>query len=585
MAHAARRFAPPSQAAGRRDERRGHASGIVGAARGDGRSIRPGSPARRSGGSVASTTDQTEGVQSALDAETDIERPDAEAGRGANRDQIRGSSLLLVGRVIGLALDFIAQVLIVRYLEKTEYGAFALALSIVAIGTTVCLLGLERTVGRYAPIYQEKGDLGRMWGTIAVVIGTVVTAGLAVVLGVYVFQGLIGGVVENELALSILLLMIVLAPLQAIDSLLIAMFATFGSARSIFFRRYIVAPLLQLGIVIALIAAKGDVRMLALGYVAVAAIGIAVFSVVLLRMLKRLGLLDELRRETLRLPIREIYGFSLPLLATDLVVVLRTSATIVLIELLRTTEEVAEFRAVMPLAVQNLFVATAFRLIFTPGAARLFAREDHAALNDLYWRSAAWIAVLTFPLFALCVGFAEPFTVLLFGEQYRPASLVLSVLCIGYYVHGAMGFNSLVLRVFGRVRYMVMTDLLIAVVHVAAAVLLIRELGAVGAALATTGTFLLQNAAYQWGLRTRTWVAAFDIRYLRTYVSIAVGAIVIVIAERVLQPTFIGGVVLVGVVSFVVFAINRQSLRIMETYPELGRFRLMRRLFGDPSIT
>ena len=187
---------------------------------------------------MASSTDEPRGLSPAIDADIDDDGDDTDdPGRAANRKQIRGSSLLLVGRVIGLGLDFATQVLIVRYLSKTEYGAFALALSIVAIGTTICLLGLERTVGRFAPIYHEKGDLGRMWGTILVVVGTVIGMGLAVVLGVYAFQGIIGGFVSNEVALGILLLMIVLAPLQALDSLLISLFATFGSARSIIFRR------------------------------------------------------------------------------------------------------------------------------------------------------------------------------------------------------------------------------------------------------------------------------------------------------------------------------------------------------------
>jgi O-antigen/teichoic acid export membrane protein len=533
---------------------------------------------------VASSTDETQGMPAPVDPETEAVI-DPDRGRTANRQQIRGSSLLLVGRMIGLALDFVAQVLIVRYLEKTEYGAFALALSVVAIGTTVCLLGLERTVGRFAPIYQEKGDLGRMWGTITVVIGTVVTTGLAVVLAAYAFQGVIGGVVQNELALSILLLMIVLSPLQALDSLLIALFATFGSARSIFFRRYVFAPVLQLSIVVAIIATGGGVRQLALGYVVVAAAGILLYSVVLLRLLQKEGLLAELRRDTLRLPTREIFAFAIPLLASDLVMVLRTSLTVILIEVLRSTTEVAEYRAVMPIAIQNLFVATSFRFIFTPGASRLFARDDRQALNDLYWQTAAWIAILSFPLFALCIGFAEPLTVLLFGEQYRGAGTVLTILCIGFYVNGAVGFNSLVLRVFGRVRYMVTADLLTAAIHIVVAVVLIRQYGAVGAAIATTATFLLQNATYQWGLKTRTWVRALDRRYLRPYASIAIGTIVVVAFSVALHPPFIVGIVLVGVVSLVVFGLNRHSLQIVDTYPELGRFRLMRRLFGDPSAS
>jgi O-antigen/teichoic acid export membrane protein len=511
----------------------------------------------RSGGSVASSADDSQGIPSSLD---DVDADDA--GRAANRKQIRGSSLLLVGRMIGLALDFVSQVLIVRYLEKTEYGAFALAMSIVAIGATICLLGLERTVGRFAPIYQEKGDLGRMWGTIIVIVVTVITIGLALVLAVYAFQGLIGGVVDNDLALAILLLMIVLSPLQALDSLLIALFATFGSARSIFFRRYIVAPVLQLGVVVVLIATDSGVRFLALGYVVAAAIGIAIYSVVLIRMLQRQGLLKDLRRDTLRLPAREIFGFSIPLLASDVVMVLRSSLTVVFLEILRNTDEVADYRAVVPLAVQNLFVATSFRFIFTPGASRLFARGDSRALNELYWQTAVWIAILSFPLFALCVGFGEPVTVLLFGEQYRSAGIVLSILCIGYYVNGSMGFNSLLLRVFGRVRYMVTVDLATGAVSLVATLLLINAYGAVGAAIGTTISFVMQNLLYQWGLRTRTTVVAFDGRYLRAYLSIVIGAIA-VIAAGLLEPAFLVGIVVVGAVSLVVLALNRHSLQIV----------------------
>jgi len=542
---------------------------------------------------VASNADEPRGTPTPYDpagvatASIDGTEDDAsdDPGRDANRKQIRGSSLLLVGRVIGLALDFATQVVIVRYLTKDDYGAFALALSIVAIGTTICLLGLERTVGRFAPIYHEKGDYGRMWGTLAVVVGTVVGMGLAVVLAAYVFQGLLGGFVDNDVALGILLLMVVLAPIQALDSLLISLFATFGSARSIFFRRYVLAPVLQLGIVVALIATGQDVRALALGYVVAAALGLFVYSFVLLRMLHMQGLIKELRRETLRFPTREIFTFSVPLLTSDLAMVLRGSLTVVLIQVLSTTSQVAEFRAVMPVAIQNLFVATSFRFIFTPGAARHYARGDRVALNNLYWQTAAWIAILAFPLFALCIGFPEQLSVLLFGEQYRASGVILGILCLGYYVNGSMGFNALTLRVFNRVRFLALTDLSTAALNLVLAVVLIQQFGAVGAAVATSATFILQNFIYQWGLKTQTWVHGLDRRYVRPYASIIIGSIVIVAVSQLIRPPFLIGIVVVGVVSLLVFAINRHSLQIVDTYPELGRFRMMRRIFGDPSTT
>jgi hypothetical protein len=63
------------------------------------------------------------------------------------------------------------------------------------------------------------------------------------------------------------------------------------------------------------------------------------------------------------------------------------------------------------------------------------------------------------------------------------------------------------------------------------------------------------------------------------------GTIVVLIVGHVVRPPFIAGAIAVALVALTVFALNRHSLQIVDTYPELGRFRLMRRIFGDPSAT
>lgn len=499
-------------------------------------------------------------------------------GAKATTRQIRGSNLLLVGRVLGLTLDFVAQVLIVRYLSKSDYGAFALAMSIVSLGTTMCLLGLERTLGRFTPIYEEQRDYARMWGTILAIFTTVVSVGVAVVLGVYILQGVIGGALQDRVALGLLLVLIILAPLQALDSLLIAMFATFGSARSIFVRRYVVAPLLQLGVVVALILTESGVVTLAIGYVAASAIGIALYAVVLYRTLEKSGLLARLREQRVRPPVRELFTFSAPLLMSDIVFALRTSVTVLLLGILTSAEEVADYRAVLPVAVQMLFVATSFRLIFTPGASRLFARNDATGLNDLYWQTASWIALLTFPVFIVGLALGEPVAVLLFGERYAGTGIILSILVLGHYISAATGFNSLMLRVFGRVRYMMTVDLVTAVGCLIATILLIQEFGALGAAVATAATLIVQNAWYQWGLRTRSTVHAFDRRFTRAYLSIIVGALGMLAIVAVTDPPLIVGLLWAAAISIIVLLVNRSTLRVLETYPELARLPFLRRL-------
>ena len=75
------------------------------------------------------------------------------AKHNATSRQIRGSSLMLVGRAISMGLNFLVQVLIVRYFAnaKADYGAFAYALSIVALrpvlGPHIDRIGARRMLG------------------------------------------------------------------------------------------------------------------------------------------------------------------------------------------------------------------------------------------------------------------------------------------------------------------------------------------------------------------------------------------------------------------------------------------------------
>ena len=84
------------------------------------------------------------------------------------------------------------------------------------------------------PLYEERDDLARAAGTLALAFGVVVSIGTVVVLGVIAFSGEIAGGLPPEAEAPLLLsILIVLAPVQAIGSLLDATFAVFGLPRTI----------------------------------------------------------------------------------------------------------------------------------------------------------------------------------------------------------------------------------------------------------------------------------------------------------------------------------------------------------------
>jgi hypothetical protein len=90
-------------------------------------------------------------------------------------------------------------------------------------------------------------------------------------------QGLVGQtLIHDHTALSLLLILIVLTPVQALDKLLTGLFAVMARPRAIIFRKYLLIPSFRLVVVIALILGDVGVFFLTGGYVIAAAVGVAI---------------------------------------------------------------------------------------------------------------------------------------------------------------------------------------------------------------------------------------------------------------------------------------------------------------------
>ncbi len=513
-----------------------------------------------------------------------FEPPVASAGDsdGASaREHIRGSTLLLVGRFLALGLGLLTDVLLVRYLDKNEYGVLAWALSIASLGSTVALVGLDKAIGRFVPLFQERGDRDQVAGTIVMMAVTVTVVGLAIVAALLVLSGPIGRQISDDpLALGTLLLVAALVPIRALDSLQVAMLAIFASPFAIFFRRFVLAPGLELAVVAALIVVGGTLAFVSIGYVLAALAGVLVYGSILAGILIRDGVFRDVHLARLRLPTREIFSFSIPLLSSDFVFLLRGSLLIILLEALRSSADVAEFRAVLPVARNNMIVLQTFTFLFTPMAARLFARGDREALGDLYWQSATWIAVVTFPIFAVSFALAEPVTVLLFGDAYESSWPILAIIAAGYYFNVVLGFNGLTLRIVGAVRYVVTVDVLTLIVSIPLSIWLVAQLGALGAGIGLASILVIQNLLYHIALPRLAGVELFQLRYARTYALIAVATVALGLLQLLLDPPFVIALPTAALASLAVVYLSRDVLRIGETFPEILRLPLARRLFG-----
>lgn len=505
----------------------------------------------------------------------------AAGAKAATRRQIRGSSLLLAGRLLSKGANLAVQVLIVRYLAKSEFGAFAYGLSIVAVAHSIVTFGLDRAVTRFVPIYHEQGDHRKLFGTFFMVVGALLALGLAAVGCTFALFALAGdAVLADPLARSLLLILIFLAPLESIDAVLVGMFAVFANPRAIFVRRYLLGPALRVAVVLALVLGGQGVHFLAAGYVAAGVVGVGVCVWLLVRLLRREGLLGRVRLREIEVPWRPVLAFTIPLLSSDLLYSAMHVMDTVLLERFHGTDAVAGYRAVYPAAHLNTLIFASFGTLFTPLAARMFARNDRAGIGHVYWQTAVWIAVLSFPIFVATFSLAGPVTVLLFGEAYRESAIILAILSLGYYVNAALGMNGLTLKVYGKLKYVFVLNLVTLVVTLGVNLILIPPLGALGAALGTTATLLVHNLLKQAGVGAFTGVRFFDPRYVRVYALIAGAALLLFGLQRALELPLAVDLALAALASFVVLRGSRRHLELGTTLPELARIPLLARLLG-----
>ena len=510
--------------------------------------------------------------------DTVIDRPASSEGRtppDATTGLIRGSNLLLFGRGLSVAVGIVVQVIIVRYLSKSDYGAFAYALSLVALAETISTMGLDRAVTRFLPIYEEEGEHAKMFGTLVLVGSTVLGLGVAMVLvgaGLHAFFGV--GLGDGQ-AFTLLAILIVLGPIQALDNVAMGMFAVFSRPRAIFFRKYLLEPGLRLLVVMLLVARHSPVGFLATGYVIAGAAGMLVYMWMLFRMLSDRGLLRRFKISGMRVPAREIFAFTLPLLSSDLLYGVMGTTDAIILSHYKGTIGVGAFRVVQPAAKMNQFVMLSFTILFTPVAARLFARRDKDGLRRVYGQTVAWMAILSFPIFALTFSLARPVTTALFGGRYAGSSTVLALLSLGYFVSTASGFNGLTLKVVGKLRAIVVINFLALIVNLVLNLILIRMYGPIGAAVGTTTTLLIHNLMKQLAVRAVTGVRLFDGGRASLFATMAVSATALLVIEMLVSPPLMIGLGLAALASLIVLAQGRHLLEFDDTFPELMRFRVV----------
>lgn len=508
------------------------------------------------------------------------ERPTADPP--AVHAHLRGSMLLVLGRILAKAMNCLGQVLLVWMLSRGAYGELAYALSIVALAANIATLGLHRAMGRFLPVDHAERRYDRLLATVAMALGLTALAGLLVVAGVCLLGP---SMIGQPRVSALLMLLVLLAPLEALDELLLGVLAAMARPGAIFWRKHLLGPGLKLTAVGLVFLGGGNAFDVAIGYLAAAAAGLGVCAWSVWRILRAelAPAWSDVRWPSTGLPWREVLGFSFPLFCSELLFASLAAVDVIVLQRFSSMEQVAALGAAYPLAAMNQLVLGGFLALYVPAAARIFARRDRRdrrEMNSLYWQTAVWIAVLTSPILLLTFAAAKPLTLLLYGSRYADTVAVLSLLSLAWYLDAALGFNKLTLQVYGRFKFVLAANAATLVLHLVGVLLLVPSYGACGAAAATCLSLAVHNAMNQYALWRATGVALFERRYAPVYAAIALTAAGLWLIVWILAPPALVSFSLAAAASAIVLRASARRLAPGQIFPVLDRIPARRWILG-----
>lgn len=463
-----------------------------------------------------SSADETD---AAAPADTDPSTDDTDT---FFRTLLKSGTILFIGLAAEMGISFVAKLVIANALETSAYGAIALGVTVMGITSTLVVLGLANGVGRYLPRYDDPGARrGLLVSAYQLVVPTALAAGAVVA----VFAPEIARIGFSDPSVTPIIRIFGLAiPLAAFINL------TIGSARGLkstapkVVIRNLILPLSRLAAVVVVLYLGQEAIGVAWAYLLSYAIAgsLAIYYVV------RHTPLLSLDTPAIG-KYRELLSFSLPLLVSAMMVHVFGQLDTLMMGYFVSTSDVGVYNVVYPLGELLTLSLATFRFVYMPIVSELDAESNYEEMKRVFQVITKWIAMMSLPVFLVIGLFPRIIINMTFGAKYNAGAIALSILAVGFFIHTVAGLNSETLTAMGRTRTIMWDNVAVAVLNVVLNLLLIPRYSFLGAAIATTSSYIALNLLYSYQLYSATGIQPFS-RALVFPATVALGLVGLIYA-------------------------------------------------------
>lgn len=412
---------------------------------------------------------------------------------GLNSDEkfseiFSGSVYALVAKIVVTAVTLVITMLVARLYGAESLGILAIVQSFAILITIFTVCGTGTSILRLIPEHIAKHSLTSAFLVYRKVQYLVAVVSLAFCSLFFLGADIIAGNIFSKPHLSGLLALVAL--FLVFKSLMVLNTQAVRGLRYMrtFALMQIMPSLFMLSVLVALKDnnPNNPIYALVASWVIVAVIGAWIMD----RAFKKKMLSADVVHPV---SAKEIIRISLPMMMTQSLGFFHAQSGIILLGMLRPTEDVGYYSIAVKLATFTAFALHAINSIAAPKFSELFYSGKLDELFHVARKSSKLIFWTTSPILLLLLLMGKPVLGLFFGDEFQVAYLALVFLAVGQFVNSISGSTGVFMNMVGHQKIMMKTVVVSSALNIVIGLLLIPRFGINGAAFAAMISLISLN--------------------------------------------------------------------------------------------
>lgn len=410
--------------------------------------------------------------------------------------------------IIVLLLHFFQKPIMARFLGPDGLGLFSMSMMIIGFIELIALFGIDSALIKFVAEYKEQKE--KVYSLVSSAFFTILIVGIIVSLALFVFSNTFANVF-NMPSLSLLIKIYALAfPFSLVQGIIYSYFTGLREMRYYAFFRILWASLS-----LAFISAFLIIGLGVEGAMSGTVFAIFVTASIMMVIIKRYVhlTLSDYKKNT-----KMLASFGSRLVGANMINEIYHYVDIIMIGYFLTSTAVGYYAIAISFSRFFWLVPRAMGTVAYPTISEYWAKNDIEAINKLVDKSAKYSACILIFAGMSIIFFAKDIITLLFTSEFLPAVLPLTILIIGTVTSGILKSISVIFASTGKVNIVLIISAIGAVGNILFNIALIPTYGIIGAATATTISYVIGVGITIYFLR-KMYTIKFDASW---YIKMAV---------------------------------------------------------------